>query len=170
VQVGTIFALSSDSGLTDEIRSSLLAELAAGTLHVKTDASASPTGFPFKVAELPGTLADLTLREARPRLCDLGYLRSPYVRDNGAIGYRCGAEPVHMFVRKGGSAEETVGAACLCNALAADVGLGQTRKDGYVEQPLVTLGADLDGARELLELYPGGWSATDAVRWLAGTD
>ena len=170
VQVGTIFALSSDSGLTDEIRSSLLAELAAGTLHIKTDASASPTGFPFKVAELPGTLADLTLREARPRLCDLGYLRSPYVRDNGAIGYRCGAEPVHMFVRKGGTAEETVGAACLCNALAADVGLGQTRKDGYVEQPLVTLGADLDGARELLELYPAGWSATEAVRWLAGTD
>ena len=75
-----------------------------------------------------------------------------------------------MFVRKGGTADETVGAACLCNALAADGGLGQTRKDGYVEQPLVTLGADLDGARELLELYPGGWSATDAVRWLAGTD
>ena len=86
------------------------------------------------------------MRAARPRLCDLGYLRSPYRKDDGRVGYRCPAEPVEMFVRKGGSADDAAGRACLCNALSADVGLGQTRPDGRTEEALVTLGADLAGA------------------------
>ena len=40
----------------------------------------------------------------RPRLCDLGYLRQPYARTNGQVGYRCPAEPEHMYVRKAGEA------------------------------------------------------------------
>ena len=40
----------------------LLAELATGTLDVRTDAVASPTGFPFKVVQLPGTLSDPAAR------------------------------------------------------------------------------------------------------------
>ena len=93
-------------------------------------------------------------RAARPRLCDLGYLRTPYLREGGEIGYRCPAEPVHTFVRKGGTVEDTVGRACLCNSLTANVELGQTRPDGYVEQPMVTLGADIDGSRRLAGLHP----------------
>jgi NAD(P)H-dependent flavin oxidoreductase YrpB (nitropropane dioxygenase family) len=166
VQVGTLFALSEESGLTDELRHDLLARLKAGTLEVRTDAAASPTGFPFKVAQLPGTLSDLTLRAERPRLCDLSYLRTPYLREGGKVGYRCPAEPVHMYVRKGGDAADTVGRSCLCNALTANVELGQTRADGYREEPLVTLGADLDGARRLGDTHPNGWTATDAVAWL----
>ena len=54
VQVGTVFALSADSGLTPELRARLLARLRAGTLEVLTDGDASPTGFPFKVAQLEG--------------------------------------------------------------------------------------------------------------------
>ena len=102
----------------------------------------------------------------RERLCDLGYLRTPYQRESGAVGYRCPAEPVELFVSKGGDPAETVGRVCLCNALTADIGLEQTRPDGYTERALVTLGASLVGVRRLLALHPTGWSARDALRWL----
>ena len=101
-----------------------------------------------------------------------GIFRTPYQRDGGAIGYRCPAEPIDVFVRKGGSAEQATGTQCLCNALIANIGLGQHRKDGYDEQPLITLGADLAGARRLDSehwLHGGsaaGWSAAEAVNWL----
>ncbi|MBU4336296.1 MAG: nitronate monooxygenase [Actinobacteria bacterium] len=166
VQVGTVFALCEETGLTDAIRDQLLARLRDGTLTVRTDPLASPTGFPFKVAQLPGSLSDAETAAERPRLCDLGYLRTPYLRDNGAVGYRCRAEPVHTYLRKNGSEEETVGRNCLCNSLTTNVGLGQTRADGYVEQALVTLGSDLDGARRLAELYPGTWTARQALDWI----
>ena len=166
VQVGTLFALSTDSDLVPEIRAELIERLRTGTLEIHTDGLVSPTGFPFKVAQLPGTLSDHATAEARPRLCDLGYLRTPYLRPNGAIGYHCAAEPVHVHIRKGGTEEDAAGRGCLCNSLTANVGLAQTRADGYTEQPLVTLGADLDGARRLLGKYPEGWSAGQALEWL----
>jgi NAD(P)H-dependent flavin oxidoreductase YrpB (nitropropane dioxygenase family) len=172
VQVGTLFALSRESGLAEPLHEQLLAELRSGTLEVRTDPAASPTGFPFKVAPLAGTLAEPAVYAERPRLCDLGYLRTPFQREGGAIGYRCPAEPVDVYVRKGGSEQEAAGTQCLCNALLANIGLGQHRKDGYDEQPLVTLGADLAGARRLDSehwLHGGsaaGWSAAEAVEWL----
>ncbi|WP_448060453.1 nitronate monooxygenase [Cellulomonas hominis] len=168
VQVGTLFALCTESGLAPELRDDLLVRLRAGTLEVRTDALASPTGFPFKVALLPGTLSDTDTLAERPRLCDLGYLRTPYVRGTGAIGYRCAAEPEHMYARKGGDVADTPGRQCLCNSLTANVGLGQTRADGYVEEPLVTLGAETDGALRLAELRGRDWSAVEALDWLLG--
>ena len=166
VQVGTVFALSSDSGLTPALRERLLTRLRAGQLEVLTDAEASPTGFPFKVVQLDASLSDPAVRAARPRLCDLGFLRSPHLKPDGRVGFRCPAEPVEMFVRKGGTPDETVGRVCLCNALSADVGLGQTRSDGHTEEALVTLGTDLTGASRLAELYPDGWSADQVLDWL----
>lgn len=166
VQCGTIFALCTESGIAEPLRRQTLAELAAGTLTVRNDAAASPTGFPFKVAGLTGTLSDPDLYAKRTRLCDLSYLREPFERVDGSVGYRCPAEPVDAYVRKGGTIEDTIGRTCLCNALMADVGLGQHRRDGYEELPAVTLGQDLDGARRLLAEHPGGWSATQAVDWL----
>jgi NAD(P)H-dependent flavin oxidoreductase YrpB (nitropropane dioxygenase family) len=169
VQVGTLFALTEQSGLTPQLRGQLLSQLDDGTLPVRTDPAASPTGFPFKVAVLPGTAADTHVYAARPRLCDLGYLRVPFEKDDGSISYRCPAEPVGDYVRKGGKLEDTVGRKCLCNALTADVGLGQTRRDGYEEVPLVTLGADLDGARRMAGRHPMGWTPTEVVRFLLGS-
>ena len=167
VQVGTLFALSDESGLRPGLRSQLLGEVRDGTLRVRTDPAASPTGFPFKIAQLPGTLADPQRYDARPRLCDLGHLRVPYLRPDGAVGYRCPGEPVHMYLRKGGDAADTAGRSCLCNALLANVGLGQTRRaSGYAEDPLVTLGSDLDGVHAMLQHHPNGWSAAQAVTWL----
>jgi hypothetical protein len=74
---------------------------------------------------------------------------------------------VNAYLRKGGEAVETVGRICLCNALMSAVGLGQRRHDGQVEPPISTLGADLDGARELLKRHPDGWGAADVIAYLS---
>ena len=139
-----------------------------GTLTTRTDPLASPTGFPFKVAQLPGTLSVVELREERPKVCDLGHLRTAFRRADGKLDYRCASEPDHMFTRKGGEEAEISGRACLCNALVASAGLPQVRKDGTEEQPIVTHGDDLDGARVLLAAPPEGYDATTAVAWLLG--
>jgi NAD(P)H-dependent flavin oxidoreductase YrpB (nitropropane dioxygenase family) len=166
VQVGTLFALSRESGLSSELMDQLHDQLGEETLGVRTDPLASPTGFPFKVAQLHGSLSDTEVYEDRARLCDLSYLRTPYVDARGGIGYRCPSEPPHMYVRKGGALEDTVGRKCLCNALTANVGLGQSRRAGYVEPALVTLGADLDGVNALRQRHSSGWTAAQAVAWL----
>ncbi|MDO5740417.1 MAG: nitronate monooxygenase [Ornithinimicrobium sp.] len=166
VQVGTLFALSLESGLTDKARNQLINQLRAQDLEIRNDPRASPTGFPFKVATLSGTASQTEVYEARPRLCDLSYLRQAYEREDGAVGYRCASEPVHMYLKKGGTEEETVGRKCLCNGLMANIGLGQHRKDGYDEVTLVTLGQDLRGAEELILRHPKGWSAIEALAYL----
>lgn len=165
IQCGTIFALSEESGFAQGLRRDTLAALADDTLVVRNDPLASPTGFPFKVGALAGTLADPQRYAARERICDLSYLRVPFERPDGSLGYRCAAEPVDAYIRKGGTVEDTVGRACLCNALTAAAGFGQTR-DGGREIPLLTLGQDLDAALRLQELHPEGWTADEAVRWL----
>ncbi len=79
--------------------------------------------------------------------------------------------PVHMYLRKGGEAADTENRTCLCNALLASAGLGQTRRaTGYTEDPLVTLGSNLDGVRAMLQDHPQGWSAAQAVTWLLAPD
>ena len=166
VQVGTLFALCAESGLETPVREGMLTELAAGRLEVRTDPLASPTGFPFKVVSVPGSLSEPETYAARPRLCDLSYLRVPFEKEPGTLGYRCPAEPVHMYVRKGGDIADTVGRKCLCNGLTANVGLGQTRRDGYQEAAIATLGADLDGVTQMLSEHPGGWTAVQAVDFL----
>src|SRR5690606_34607609 len=166
VQVGTLFALSLDSGLAAGAREQLLDQLRSGELTVRNDPRASPTGFPFKVATLEGSASQTEVYEARPRLCDLSYLRQPYEREDGEVGYRCASEPVHMYLKKGGDLEDTVGRKCLCNGLMANIGLEQHRKDGYVEDTLVTLGQDLEGAQELIRRHPEGWTARQALSYL----
>ena len=166
VQVGTLFAMCAESGLEPATRQEMLSELAAGRLEVRTDPLASPTGFPFKVASLPGTMSEPETYAARPRLCDLGYLRIAYETAPGEVGYRCPAEPVDEYVKKGGDIEATVGRKCLCNGLTANVGLGQIRRDGYQEVGIATLGADLDGVTHMLAEFPGGWTAAQAVDFL----
>jgi NAD(P)H-dependent flavin oxidoreductase YrpB (nitropropane dioxygenase family) len=168
VQVGTLFALCQESGLDPAIRQEMLTELGAGELIVRTDPRASPTGFPFKVATLKQTMSEAEEYAARPRLCDLSYLRVPFEREPGNLGYRCPAEPVNMYVRKGGDIADTVGRKCLCNGLMAGIGLGQSRRDGYSEVPIVTLGADLDGVAQMLSDMPEGWTAVEAVDRLLG--
>jgi nitronate monooxygenase len=166
VQVGTAFAFSEESGMRPDLKKELLAQAVAGAGVVYTDPLASPTGFPFKVAQLQGSYSDQAVAEARTRICDLGYLREPYAKENGNIGYRCAAEPVNDFVAKGGKIEETVGRKCLCNALMANIGHQQTRKDGSVEPPLVTIGDDLNTVAQFLAPGRTSYGAADVVKSL----
>jgi nitronate monooxygenase len=168
VQVGTVFALSRESGLREDLKRSLLAQVVADKAQVYTDPLASPTGFPFKVALMPGTLSGQTEYEARTRVCDLGYLREGYATEKGTIGYRCAAENKDAFLAKGGTIEETVGRKCLCNALMANVGYAQLRPDGREEQPLITAGDGLNEAARFLAPGETSYSAAEAVDSLLG--
>ena len=166
IQVGSIFALCNESGFTPELRSQVLSSLAAGETRVVTDASASPTSFPFKVVKLDATLSEPDLFAKRARKCDLGYLRTPFKRENGGIGYRCPGEPIDTYLFKNGEEEEALTSKCLCNALMADIGLGQIRPDGRTELALITIGSDLVGPMQLLARYPEGWSAKQGLNYL----
>jgi len=166
VQVGTAFAFSEESGMRADLKRTLLGQAIAGTGKVFTDPLASPTGFPFKVAQLAGSYSDEGVAQARTRVCDLGYLREPYAIGEDKIGYRCSAEPVANYVAKGGKIEDTVGRKCLCNALMANIGHAQTRKDGSAEPPLVTIGDDLNTASQFLEAGQLSYSAVDVVNEL----
>ncbi|WP_324786039.1 hypothetical protein [Streptomyces sp. H51] len=166
VQLGSVFALCEESGLDARLRRELVARRLRSELTVRNDPAASPTAFPFKVAELPGTLADPAVGAARRRVCDLGYLRTPYRSERGTLAYRCPAEPRAAYLRKGGAAEQTEGRQCLCNGLLAAVGLGQRRPHGAVEPPVVTIGQDLGF---LPRIAPEGrpYTAESVVRWLS---
>jgi nitronate monooxygenase len=147
IQVGTLFAYCDESGLAEPLKSSVLASAAAGDVHVRTDARASPTGYPFKVVDWPQNPARGVTRE---RVCDLGYLRVAYRKPEGGIGFRCAGEPEPTYLRKGGRLEDTAGRQCLCNGLLAAAGHAQTNKRGRVEPPLVTSGDDLAGIAAFL--------------------
>ena len=153
VQIGTAFAFCRESGLTPEIKAAALARARAGTLDLRTDPRASPTGMPFKVVDLPGTVAEEKTYTARERRCDIGLLRQPFARAAGTIGYRCPAENAENYTAKGGAAADTVGRKCLCNGLLAAVGLGQRSADGRGEPPIVTAG---DDARTVARFLPPG--------------
>ena len=163
IQVGTAFAFSAESGMRADLKKKLIAQAKTGSGVVFTDPLASPTGFPFKVAQLEGTSSAFPIYQERKRVCDLGYLREPYAVSEGSIGYRCAAEPVANFVAKGGKVEDTVGRKCLCNALMANIGHAQKRKDGTEELPLVTVGDDLNSIAQFLAPEQESYSAADVV-------
>lgn len=166
VQVGTAFALSDESGLTPEIKHAALEKLLTTDLEVFTDPQASPTGFPFKVVQLEGTIASPELYSARERICDLGYLRTPFYTSDGRIEYRCPAEPVEDYVRKGGDRSETAGRKCVCNGLVASIGLGQYREGQEIEKPLLTLGDDVESIKEYVPPEHTSYSVKHVVAGL----
>ena len=170
IQVGSLFAYCDESGFSDEIKRAVRHRVFNGGVEVRTDAVASPTGFPFKVLQQEGTLSERTIYEERDRVCDLGYLRVPYERDDGRIGYRCPAEPVEAYTGKGGDASETRDRRCLCNALFSAIGQGQIRRDGRAEPPLITSGDAVDGIRQLAPDSETGYPARDVIRYLLGED
>lgn len=155
VQIGTAAALSGQSCLAPGLRARALKLAAANELAVD-NTMVSPTGFPFKVARIPGTISDPSVYQNRRRVCDIGLLQANYVAPDGGLGYRCPAESVEDFVAKGGRAQNTAGRGCLCNALLSACGLPQVRENGYVEPPIVTLGQDFRTVRELLAALPPG--------------
>lgn len=162
IQVGTLFAYCDESGFTDEIKRSVLASVLKGEVEVLTDPKASPTGYPFKVVQ---RIDDRSVSVTRERICDLGLLRVAYRTPEGKIGYRCAAEPVEAYLKKGGHLEDTEGRRCLCNALTAAIGLAQVRPNGTEEPPLVTSGDDLLNIGQFLQGRTS-YSAKDVIDWL----
>lgn len=161
IQVGTLFAFSDESGLAPVVKQAALDAVRHDVARVHTDPRASPTGFPFKVLQVPALDAGADTRE---RVCDLGYLRVAAVGTDGRMVYRCAAEPVSAYVAKGGLESETVGRRCLCNGLLANVGFAQVRREGP-EPPLLTSGDDLASLRHLVHA-DRGYTARDVVTWL----
>ncbi len=168
VQVGTPFALCEESGIDAASRDKLIRMALDGTAYIKTDPVASPTGFPFKVAKLEGSLSEEEVFLARRRRCDIGYLREPYRRDDGTVGYRCPSEPIPGWLAKGGSEADTIGRKCICNGLFAGVELGQVLPDGYREPPIITLGDDYLNIGRLCSADNTRFTAADVVNYLLG--
>jgi nitronate monooxygenase len=166
VQVGTAFAYCEESGFTAATKREVLDLSRAGRARIFTDPVASPTGFPFKVVELEDSLSNPVVYEKRSRICDLGYLRTAYRREDGTVGWRCPSEPVEDYIRKGGSEEDTIGRKCLCNALIANIGHPQVQRNGEIEQALITSGDDVTDVARFLPPGRDTYSALDVIDYL----
>ena len=168
IQVGTAFAFCEESGIRPDLKQQVFQLSREGKLRVFTDPLASPTGFPFKVVQLPGTLSDAKSLPPRERLCDLGYLRHAYRKDDATIGYRCPAEPVDDFIRKGGTVEETEGRECVCNGLVATIGLAQVNTENASGLPLVTAGNEIANVARFVPPGRDSYTAAEVIRLLLG--
>jgi len=178
IQVGSAFALSTDSGIPKGIRDELVQLALDDELEVVTDMLASPTGFPFKVPSLKGTLSEPEVYEQRERICDLGYLREAYQTTNRrgqpTIGYRCPSEPIKDYLAKGGSIEATVGRKCLCNGLVSLVELGQIRMRPGMDEPekepvILTMGDQAaEVVRQIEPIFGKDYTAPNVIDFLHG--
>jgi nitronate monooxygenase len=166
VQVGTAFAYCRESGISEPLKQAVLDRVISGDARVSTDSVASPTNFPFKVARVAGSVSEPEVYAARPRICDLGYLREAYRMEDGEIGFRCAAEPPTVYKSKGGNPEDGVGKKCLCNSLLATAGHPQVRNGKYVEAPIVTSGDDLPSVKQFLNGNGTSYTAADVIRKL----
>lgn len=161
IQVGTLFAFCTESGFTGRIKRDVVSHAVRGDLEVITDPRASPTGYPFKVVRWPGD----TSSDKRERICDLGYLRTAYSTESGCVGFRCPAEPLKDYLRKGGKAEDAAGRMCMCNGLISAMGMPQQREDGGLEPHLITSGNALLDIQQFLN-GRDAYSARDVVYYL----
>jgi nitronate monooxygenase len=168
IQVGTAFAYAQESGFGPSVKQKVIGMVLEGEARVYTDPIASPTGFPFKVVEVPGTVWEDEVYQDRVRICDVGFLRHLYKMDNGKVGFRCPAEPEKDWIRKGGAAEETVGRKCLCNQLGSAAGYPQVKKNGKLEPVIVTSGDDLPNIKQFIREGETSYDVDDVLRVLLG--
>ncbi len=168
IQVGTAFAFCEESGIRPDLKQQVLQLSREDKARVFTDPLASPTGFPFKIVQLPGTLSDASVHAPRTRLCDLGYLRHAYRKDDGTLGYRCPAEPAQDYVRKGGAPTESEGRLCVCNGLVSTIGLAQIRADNTLDLPLLTAGNDVAQVARYLQPGRDSYTAGEVIDYLLG--
>ena len=163
IQVGTAFSLCEESGIEDSLNADIVGLIEDGKAKVVTRADKSPTGFPFKIATVPGTMSEREVFDERTRVCDVGMLRTLAVNEDGVVEYRCPSEPVADFVRKGGTEEGAKGRTCLCNNLLATIGIAKPRKSGYVEAPIVTSGDDLPLVKDFIQPGKSSFTAADVL-------
>jgi NAD(P)H-dependent flavin oxidoreductase YrpB (nitropropane dioxygenase family) len=165
IQAGSIFALSDNSGMKSAYRIEMRRLGYKGKLVIRTDPKASPTGFPFKVAQLNGTQSDPVVYEDRKRVCDLSALLVPYKLSETKIGFRCSSEPIQDYLRKGGKLEDAVGARCLCNGLFSAAGFGNPD-----ELPIFTMGDDVSFLTHLMKDENDSYGAIEAIKYLSSAN
>ncbi len=166
IQVGSAFALCDESGLDASVKRELRGQIAAGALQVTTSAIASPTGFPFQVVQLAGTLSEAHVYRSRKRICNIGHIVEAYKKPGGSgtgVGFRCPGGPVGAYIRRGGRQEKTAGVVCLCNGLASAAGLGRVARNGR-EPMIVTFGKNVDFYDQINKAPDGSYRAEDVVR------
>ncbi len=168
IQVGTAFAFSEESGIEAHWKAKILELSRVGEAHVFTDPIASPTGFPFKVIQLEETQSEESSYDGRKRICDLGYLRHGYRKDDGSLGWRCPSEPEDDYLKRGGKLEDTLGRKCVCNGLLANLGMAQVRKDDYLELPMFTSGDDVAHVARFLAPGATSYPAKAVIEYLLG--
>jgi len=167
IQVGSAFALCDESGLRDDIKRDLKRKSYSGDIEVMANPAVSPSGFPFQVVSLEGSLSDPVVYGARKRSCSMGYLVEAYRKTRGGIGFRCPAEPVKAHVKKGGDADSTQGRVCICNGLAAASIDGHSKAAS--EPPIITLGKDHSFIRSMVSSADGSYASEDVIRSILST-
>ncbi|KKP89102.1 MAG: 2-nitropropane dioxygenase, NPD [Berkelbacteria bacterium GW2011_GWA2_35_9] len=160
VQIGSIFALCNESEIDQNLKKILLRN---GYNNIQTIITSdfSPTGYPFKVAEVINTLSERCVFENDTRKCDKGYLVTYYRDQDGNINSRCPAEPLSVYLKKGGKIEDTQDKRCLCNGLLKTVGKGD---DG--RHAIITLGDDLSFLKHLMNNAEDSYSVSDVIKYL----
>ncbi len=167
IQVGTAFAFTRESGFSLELKKEVKKSVLRKDARVFTDPLASPTGFPFKVLSLKGSLSEEKEYQKRIRVCDIGYLRHMYKKPDGSVGYRCPAELEKAFIQKGGKLEDTRNRKCLCNALLSNIGLSQPRENkDDMEKTLVTVGDNISSIANFITSENNTYTATDVLKYL----
>ncbi len=150
VQVGSAFALCDDSEMIPERRREMRKLAYNRMLKVIPNNIASPTGYPFEVVELSGTVADPAVYASRKRICIHAALKTPQIGSDGSLLHVCTAEP--------GGKEGTV---CLCEALVGAIGLNN-------KPPIFTLGEDTSFLEGLMDHENDTFSASDVVKYVLG--
>ena len=166
IQVGTAFAFCEESGIDTDLKARVLDSSRRREIDTFTDPIASPTGFPFNVVRMAGTISEPPVYAAQQRVCDLGYLRRAYRKVDETLGYRCPGEPEELFVSKGGRLAETQGRRCVCNGLLSTIDLGQIQPGGYREPALLAAGDDVKELARFLPAEQETCSAADVIRHL----
>ncbi|MFH1649537.1 MAG: nitronate monooxygenase [Candidatus Woesearchaeota archaeon] len=160
VQVGTAFAYCHESGMDPQRRRENIDAIMNGA-NVITMERLSSTGFPFKALVVGDSIVNPDVLEARTRVCNVSYLLSAYEKPNRrGVDFRCPAEPVEIYLRKGGRIEDTIGRGCLCDALMKKIGLGSPG-----EPTVDTIGKDVTPVIELVQRF-GEYHAKDVVDFI----
>ena len=147
IQIGSLAEFSRESSVRPGLRKRgldiIMAREEGGAVY--TDPRFSPSGFPFKVLQVDGTLSSKGVMNSRKAVCGFGYLAELYEKPGGDVGMRCPAEPGSSYLRKGGKIADRDGRACLCTGLLSNVSMVNLR-----EPVILTAGSETEDIKEVV--------------------
>jgi NAD(P)H-dependent flavin oxidoreductase YrpB (nitropropane dioxygenase family) len=159
IQVGTLFAFCKESGVESNLKKEIIQYIMNGG-EVYTDPVISPSGFPFKIMKILGTVHEKEIYDNRSRVCNIGGLVDLYEND-GNILTRCPADKINIYVKSGGDINDTTGRSCLCNNLFSTIGLGSLN-----EPPIATAGSDFSDVINIVKTHGVNYTAKDVINYI----